>query len=182
MLICPVRIQLKSTLKFKEAHINGFAHLMLGYRKRGVGINIYPEKAISFGTYHKPIYVKTLRDQSQETHEKKQTKDKKSIKEKYQFFRKIPVMQLTKSIIRSTRWEEFSLKGKLGLSNPMQTGMVFGFMNSFKGLARPQKFILALEPVFSQKMNTDVEGTMHVRFSPLVTIIQVGFTYLKFRK
>ncbi len=182
MLICPVRIQLKSTLKFEEAHINGFSHLMLGYRKRGVGINIYPEKAITFGTYHKPIYVKTLGDRSQETHEKKQTEDKKSITEKYQFFRKIPVLQLTKSFIRSTRWEEFSLKGKLGLSNPMLTGMIFGFMNSFKGLARPQKFILVLEPVFSQKMNTDIEGIMHVRFLPLVTIVHAGFTYLKFRK
>lgn len=177
-----MRMELKGKLKFQEAHLHGNARLMLGYAKRGIGINIYPEKTIDIGTYHKPIYVKTLGNNSQETSDNKQTKNKKSFKEKYQFFRKIPVIQLTKSIIRATRWEEFSLKGKLGLSNPMQTGMVFGFMNSFKGLARPQKFILALEPVFSQKMNTDVEGTMHVRFSPLVTIIQVGFTYFKFRK
>lgn len=182
MLICPIRMKLKGKLKFQESHLHGNARLMFGYGKRGIGINFYPEKTINIGTYHKPIYVKTLSRKSQKMNKKKHTKGKKSIKEKYQFFRKIPIMQLTKSIIRSTRWEEFSLKGKMGLPNPMQTGMFFGFMNSFKGLVRPHKFILALEPVFTQKMITDVEGTLHVRFSPLVTIIQVGFTYFKFRK
>lgn len=177
VLILPVRIRLTGRLKLKESDIEGNARLLLGYRRRGIGIDILPKKTITLGTYQKPIFVKSLQKNT-----KKNKNHKQESEEKYRLFRKIPVMQLIKSVLKLIHWEEFSLKGKLGFSNPMYTGLALGFLNTFKGLVNPQKLILELEPIFSDKLNTDVEGTIHIRLSPLITVIQAGFTYYKFHK
>lgn len=182
VLILPVRIRLTGRLKLKESDIEGNARLLLGYRRRGIGIDILPKKTITLGTYQKPIFVKSLQKNTKKNKNHKQESDEKSLKEKYMSFRKIPVMQLIKSVLKLIHWEEFSLKGKLGFSNPMYTGLALGFLNTFKGLVNPQKLILELEPIFSDKLNTDVEGTIHIRLSPLITVIQAGFTYYKFHK
>jgi len=181
VLTFPVNIRLIGRLKLKESDINGNGRLLLGYRKRGIGIDIFPDKTITIGTYQNPFFIKSLQKNTNTKKDEKNEKKGKSIKEKYLSFRKIPAMQLIKSVLESTHWEEFSLKGKLGFSNPMQTGITLGILNTFKGLTNPKKLTLELEPIFSNKLNTDVEGIMHVRLSPLVTVIQAGFTYFKFK-
>ena len=182
LLICPVQIRVKGNLKFQESTLDGSARLLLGYSKRGIGIDIIPAKIISFGKYDKPLFVKALKREVKDKKHEKPDKLKKSFREKYPSLKKMPVRQLIKSILKSIRWEEFSLNGKLGLSNPMQTGIIFGMLNAFKGLVKPKKYKLALKPAFSNKLHTNIAGTVHFRFSPLITAIQAVITYFKYRK
>ena len=98
VLILPVRIRLTGRLKLKESDIEGNVRLLLGYRKRGIGIDILPKKTITLGTYQKPIFVKSLQKNTKKNKNHKQGSDEKSLKEKYMSFRKIPVMQLIKSV------------------------------------------------------------------------------------
>lgn len=173
IVICPIRVRLRGNLYIQESHINGRLQLSFGYKNRGVGISIFPNKSITFGKYEKPFFSKTL-----------DGKPVKSIflKDRVFLLKKIPITKLIKSILKTIRWEESSVTGRLGLSNPMQTGIIIGYVHAINGIAKPRKFSFSLEPTFSPEMNTDIKGNMQVRFSPIITTIHAGITYIKFRK
>ncbi|MCH7612607.1 MAG: DUF2953 domain-containing protein [Candidatus Marinimicrobia bacterium] len=173
IIICPIRVRLSGNLTIQESYINGRLQLSFGYKNRGIGISIFPNRSITFGKYEKPLFSKTFYG-----------KPIKSIflKDRVFLLKKIPFTKLIKSILKTIRWEETSVSGRLGLSNPMQTGIIIGYVHAINGIAKPRKFSFSLEPAFSPKMNTDIKGNMQVRFSPIITTIHAGITYMKFHK
>ena len=97
ILIFPIRLRLKGNINIQESHINGRLQLSFGYKNRGVGISIFPNRSITFGKYEKPLYSKTL-----------DVKPIKSIflKDRVFLLKKIPITKLIKSILKTIRWEE----------------------------------------------------------------------------
>ncbi len=173
IIICPIRVRLQGNLNAQDSQINGELQLSMGYKNRGIGIKLLPAGSITFGKYENPLMTKIF--------EVKQIKFD-YLKDRKRLLKKIPYQKLIKSILKTIRWEETSIKGRLGLSNPMQTGMIIGYIHAVNGIVRPQKLNFSLEPAFSPEMNTDIRGNIQIRFSPIITSIQVCITYLKFRK
>ena len=173
IITCPIRVRLNGNLNMQESNINGKLQLSLGYKNRGVGISIFPNRSITFGKYEKPFIFKNIEGELI-----------KSIylKNSATLLKKIPSTIPVKSILKTIQWEETSIKGRLGLSNPMQTGMIMGYIHAFNGIARPRKLHFSLEPAFLPEMNTDIKGKIQIRFSPIFTALQAGISYVKFRK
>ncbi len=157
----------------QESFIDGGLQLILGYKNRGIGISIFPDRSIAFGKYEQPLFFKRIEGELI-----------KSIylKNSATLLKKIPSTIPVKSILRTIHWEETSIKGRLGLSNPMQTGIIMGYIHAFNGIARPRKLHFSLEPAFLPEVNTNIKGEIQIRFSPIITAIQTGISYVKFRK
>jgi len=173
IIIFPIRVRLNGNLIIQESFINGGLQFSFGYKNRGVKISIFPNRFITFGKYEKPLFSKTL--------------DEKPIKSIFLkdggfSLKKTPFTKLTKSILKTFHWEETSITGRLGLSNPMHTGIIIGYIHAINGIVKPRKFRCSLEPTFSPTNNTDIEGNFQIRFSPIFTTIKAGLAFLKFRK
>ena len=173
IIICPIRIRLQGNLNVQDSSIIKKLQLFLGYKNRGIGINILPIRSIMFGMYRKPFLIKPI--------------DLKPIKFKFpddteKLLKKIPQKKLINPIFKTIHLQETSIAGHLGLSNPMHTGIIIGYIHTVFGLVKSRKFECLIEPVFSPVMNTNIKGNIHIRFSPIYTTIQAGLAYLKFRK
>jgi len=179
LLSIPVRLRLNGQVSLSNTSIKGCFICFLGYKNRGIGINVYPDQRISIGSYEKPMFTFSMKGREKEKPSKVK---KRQIKSTFTKLKRAPVMKMMKTLFRSIRWEECSISGKLGLNNPMQTGIVFGWLQGFKNIFRTEKCNINLDPVFEPKLETDLNGTIHVRFSPMKTAFQTGFTYLKYHK
>ncbi|MFQ6676989.1 MAG: DUF2953 domain-containing protein [Fidelibacterota bacterium] len=173
IIVCPVRIRLQGILSVQDSQVSKTLRLFFGYKNRGIGVHMLPAGSITFGLYRKPFFIKSL--------------DLKPIKFKFpedneNLLKKIPQKNLIKPILKTIHLEESSITGHLGLSNPMYTGIIMGYIHAVFGIVKLKKFECLIKPVFSPVMNTDIKGDMHIRFSPVFTTIQAVLSYLKFRK
>jgi hypothetical protein len=157
----------------RESQVNGRLQLSLGYKNRGIGISIFPNSSIAFGKYQKPLIFKKIEGELIKSI---------SLKDTATLLKKSPSTKLVKSILKTIHWEETSIKGHLGLQNPMHTGMIIGYIHAINGIARPRKLHFSLEPAFLPEVNTNIKGEIQIRFSPIITAIQTGISYVKFRK
>ncbi|HJL74564.1 MAG TPA: DUF2953 domain-containing protein [Candidatus Marinimicrobia bacterium] len=179
-VVIPIRVRIQGRIKMSAAALDGDAHLLIGYHKRGLSINILKQQNLAVGAYTKPLFFVPLKKKSKKLIEP--NKEKKSFMQIVQKLHKIPKRKLLRAVVRSIHWEEFSIAGQLGLKNPMHTGMAFGWMNGLSGIIHTNKLNFAVTPAFKPVLNTYIKGNIHVRLSPLLTALHAGITYFKFRK
>lgn len=178
LLTIPVRIKLCGKISVVNSIKNGNLQLMIGYKKRGLCINLLPEQYFTLGSYQQALFTFPLK-KGKITPKKKQTDSKQSLGEAVN---KKRIFKIIRSILKSLHWIECSLSGKLGMRNPMHSGMVFGIVHIMKSFLHREIVHIQVQPAFYPFMETDLTGTLHFRMSPLRTFILAVYTYLKHRK
>lgn len=180
ILAIPIRIRIKGQLSIDNSNMNGNVRCLVGYKKRGIGISVFPNREFSLGRYKKPLFSFTLKGKERSTHTT--GKNKRSFGQKFFSFKRLPLKNLSSAIMGSIHWVECSFSGKLGLNNPMQTGVIFGWLYKLKNMLQLQKIHLKVKPDFSPELDTDILGMIHIRLSPIKTVLVTSYTYFKHRK
>ncbi len=182
IILYPLRIQLIGQLNLEETLMDGYVQLSIGYKSRGIRINIFPNRTISFGSYQKPILLKPLGKKFDKFYYNQSKKSFSFLNNIMSFFREKKISVIRKSVFKTIRWEELKIEGQLGLPNPMQTGMIWGYIQALKGIIQPKKLTILLEPVFTPELKTDIQGNVQFYLSPIMTSWQVALAYIKFSK
>ena len=63
-VVIPIRVRIQGRIKMSAAALDGDAHLLIGYHKRGLSINILKQQNLAVGAYTKPLFFVPLKKKS----------------------------------------------------------------------------------------------------------------------
>jgi len=155
------KLILAGNLKYSGS-INEFQGIIhFGGKSRGIIIFTSPRLKIGLGKYDQPLFTFSFRKR------KAGNKFLKNKKETLKYFLepdRISVLPLFKRI----NFDHLVLKGTLGLSNPMHSGLIYGFTMAAQHAANSSKFKIEINPNFNAQPETDLQGSLGLRFKPIV--------------
>ena len=171
ILVFPFRLSLKGNLIWTETVNRGDISIYLGGLKRGISFAIYPKMIIRVGHFEKPIFNIYP------------TKKKKSkVKRKNNRERSKPYFKIGLAVLSRIYFDQLSLWGNLGLSNPMHTGLIYGWVHSAQHIFRSDRWLIKISPKFNNCLETDLHGHCRVKFIPGKVLWQAVKSYFKFKR
>lgn len=173
ILTLPFRLTFKGTCIITEEKTGLTGKICLGGIRHGLALNLYPEKKIAVGNYKVPLFYFSFPSKKK----KPQPKTEKIGKKRRSF----PYFRIIKAVLNTIHFEWLELKGTLGLTNPMHTGMIYGYSIAAKHIIPSSKIAISLEPNFLNNLNTHLTGDIRLQFRPTVVAWHAVKTYLKFK-
>jgi len=177
ILFIPYRLAVAGNVEWLAHKKTGSALIHLGGQWHGITISPFPARRIGIGKFDQPFFSFTL-PQRKESKAKKL----KSKKHKKKFKTTIPYLRIGKAVLSEIHFDQLYLNGDFGLSNPMHTGMIYGWSQSLGNILSSKKIDIDINPQFNNRFETDIRGQFRLKFMPGKVVWQAGKTYFKFRK
>ncbi|MEE8335444.1 MAG: hypothetical protein V3S48_03300 [Candidatus Neomarinimicrobiota bacterium] len=130
---------------------------------KSMGITIFTNTGIKIGLgkYAKPLLTFAL--------PRKKSKDKSRLKVKSPIKKRIKSRWKTGLIIlKKIRFDYLELKGTFGFSNPMHSGLAFGWVQALRGAVNCPKLKIDIRPQYNNQPESDLEGNLSLGFKPIV--------------
>ncbi len=166
----PYRLTFRGRIIWMSKQKEGNVAIHFGGVTRGLTIAIYPYRQIGVGQYKNPLFTISLP-------KRKQQKSKSPKKDRS----KQPYLKMGKAALSKVHFDHFSLTGDLGLSNPMHTGLMYGWIQSIGNLIKIDRLNVGIVPLFNNRFETDLDGQFHLKIVPVKVIWQAVKTYFKFK-
>lgn len=164
ILLIPIRFQLRGKIISDSSSTIYSGKILVGGKRFGIAYSPTITNNLCFGPYHHPWFhwtiTSTLRSnkrKSASSHSPWIPRLKKVVhNRKWRF-----------AFFRSVHWQYLSVKGKIGLENPMHTGILFGAINTISALIPPKvKKTINISPEFNPPLGTDLHGKLNFTFFP----------------
>lgn len=161
MLSFTFNLKLRGNLKYSNSlkDFRGIIH----FGGKAIGITIFTDSGIKIGLgkYAKPLLTFAL--------PRKKSKDKSRQKVKSHI--KISIKSRWKTgliILKKIRFDYLELRGTFGFSNPMYSGLAFGWVQAVSSVVNCPKLKIDIKPQYNNQPESDLEGNLSLGFKPIV--------------
>lgn len=161
-LFIPYRIAVTGHVQWQKQQKSGYATINFGGKRRGISISPFPTTKFAFGSFEKPFFSYSLKKPRAKTN--------------------IPYTRIGRSILNQIRFDQFYLKGDIGLPNPMHTGIIYGWSQSMVNMFQSKKLDIKINSKYNNRFETDFQGRFRIKLIPGKVLWNATKTYFKFRQ
>jgi len=164
LLFIPINFCFNGSVKTGSEKSKYTGKVLIGGKRFGISISFIHGKVIGVGPYSKPWFFWNInhRNTITKTKEKRTSSRWNSIINNFQ-----EKTILGKLIIRSIRWKNVSLSGKLQLADPMVTGILFGMIHTIFSVIPNQLKSITIKPKFDPLSDTNIDGLLRFEIFPI---------------
>ena len=173
LLVVPYRLAFSGRLIWNAKERDGDVSIHLGGKTSGLSFSIFPYKKIGFGKYKRPIFSLAIQQKMKKKKNKKEREAKNQPKKTY--------LKMGKAALSQIQFDNLSLSRKLGLANPMHTGLIYGWIKFIENLTKIDKINFQISPLFNNRYETDLNGQFQLKMVPVKVLWQALITYFKFK-
>ncbi len=179
LLFLPWRIGARGSLLSENANTIAEGSAVVGTIKCGIQVIFGKGIKIGIGPYEKPCITFKVKTGNKKPDDKVKTKKKKKPDKKKKQFGIGLIRKMVPVVVRRIHWRKAHLAGTLGLKNPMQTGLIFGLLNTVKTWLPNRGDNIELAPSFLPGQKIDLKGEFILSLSPGVLAITMAWVYIR---
>lgn len=172
LFFIPWHLYFKGVITICQTEKSASGKMLIGGQNFGIGFRFYPEKSVFLGPVNRPFLSITIR----KPNKAKATKAQKQVS---QF--QLKYLKLGKAVLRVIHLERLDIHGKVGFPDPMYTGLVYGYSHTITHILPDSKVNIQMKPAFNNQWDTQLDGTIRIKFLPAFVTWQAAKTYFKFK-